>query len=398
MKDTRTWLLDNLSNDKFSNKSHLISACADAIGVSKKHVKRILREINSDVSTATLEGTNFTTPVLSEIPNIDSLLESMQIDRDNWEITQILSNIWGNASQPNYQLKVSAKKTYLKSLDKAIELIDSKFSTKTELPTLTLTKHDKESYMAEIMIPDLHFGQHSYRNKASHEALLANYLKCIDYFVTILSTQPIDKILLVIGNDFFNSSSMRGETINGTKQKEEANWEKTFTDGVSMLKYTIDSFYLTFQVPIEVITILANHDFESSFYASKILEAYYHDHIHITIDSSRNPYKFSLYGKTLIGFNHGKDIKYDKLPMLMANNSPDWSNSTYREWHLGHIHTKNTFVQDYDVNSVKIKVFPTISPNSDWAENKGYMSNKEGTVLLYSKTRGCIAEYYYREE
>jgi hypothetical protein len=83
----------------------------------------------------------------------------------------------------------------------------------------------------------------------------------------------------------------------------------------------------------------------------------------------------------------------------MANEKPtDWALSTYREFHLGHLHHKKEikFKSTEEYQGVIIRHFNSLSGSDSWHHKKGYVGAKRSAeALLCDKTKGLKNNLYF---
>ena len=170
---------------------------------------------------------------------------------------------------------------------------------------------------------------------------------------------------------------------------------RLLVDAINLLKQT--------GVPIEVVVIPGNHDFERSYYMGSYLEAWFNGDGQVTIDNHASPRKYKRHGEVLLGFTHGGEEKEASLPMLMASEKESkamWSDTKYHEWHLGHIHRKrstkyvvldkgNELAEDLGVT---VRYLSSLTGTEEWHHKKGFVGNtKAADAFIWNDERGLIA-------
>ena len=404
----KEWILANSMD--YALRAECINAAAEATDHSRRAARRVMKRMEvageiqwdgSQGSQVVVKGDLAHMDLVSTVPTtVEDLIAISKLDPEVWEVSKGRSNFWGNANNPNFQIRCDFARKYSEALDAAVLFINKNLTARSTKFAAIVSKPARAK-MAEIMLPDLHLGRVNTQQTASLKLIEQGYQRAIDYFIeTVLNRHDIDKVVLVVGNDFFNSTNYKGETAKGTQMTEHPIWSETFTMGVQLVIESIEKIQAVTQVEIEVLNVLGNHDLESTYYLGLILEAYFRNNTSVHIDSSSENFKFLQYGKNLIGYTHKvPSSRAVSLPLLMADRLPHaWAETIHREWHVGHIHHKTTVTEHKDVNGVRIKSFPTITAASDWETNQGYSSTKrEGTLLLWDKVQGCIAEFYYKK-
>ena len=332
----------------------------------------------------------------SDIRTVEQLIDYCKVDMTLWEISKFICNPWGSEKNPNYQCKAwFVRKTEENREDIRKAFIDDLKEYALFYPIIEYPKYDVHNLL-EICLFDLHYGQLSWAEETGrdYDIKIAEelFMKSVEYFANISRLYPIEKILFPIGNDFFNVNSKLNSTVNGTPQDEDTRYQKTYTNARRMLVKAID--YLQRIAPIDIIIVGGNHDQERSFMLGDSLYCWYHDCENVNVNNDPVKRKYYLYGKTLIGFSHGDNEKFEELPLLMATENKDnWALSDYREWHTGHLH-KNEIMER---QNVRIRRIPSMVVNSAWASEKGYNSVREAQAFLWNQDKGLMGVFNYRE-
>ena len=73
----------------------------------------------------------------------------------------------------------------------------------------------------------------------------------------------------------------------------------------------------------------------------------------------------------------------------------DWAAARFREWHLGHFHSKKTkvFVAHQDLHSVQVRILPSLCPPDAWHANMGYTSKLAAEAYYWDIANGCVATF-----
>jgi len=227
------------------------------------------------------------------------------------------------------------------------------------------TKKTTSTYM--VSLPDIHFGKQSI-NKTFEE---------FDYVFHDLIDR-IDNVhtyVFPIGNDLFQTEGMRQTTTRGTKVYDFSEWKLCFR---SVWQHMVKKmFYLSEKKKANVIIpmVQGNHDFERVFYLGDVLYGYFRNNSNITVDNSFEPRKYFQFGKTLLAWDHGDQVKPDDYPLLMAVEEPQkFAKSATRIMFTGHLHSQ----QNYEIKGIHVRFLPSICPSDEWHKRKGYYSQKAG--------------------
>jgi len=364
----------------------------------KTHIKTI--EESQDSS-------EITTVTHKRVKSLQDLIDVCEINTNIWEVERWVCNKWEMRSKEDSGAEeLFQVKAWLKKNKPLIELNDIKEEIKNELkkysPKVPKIKYksDKDSKMLQINLMDVHFGKHTwgketgddYDIKIAEEMLLI----AVERLIEQAKPYPIDSVLLIIGNDFFNVDNQLNTTTRGTFQSEDTRWKKTFKLGRLLWVSVINRLIELGKVYVEIV--VGNHDETRTFYLGDALECYFHNNPNVVIDNSPSIRKYFTYGKCLIGLTHGKDEKIKELPLIMAQEKPDlWGNSKYREWHLGDKHHKKEIwtMGTEDNMGVVIRLMRSLSSTDEWHYKKGYIGNiRSAEAFIWDKERGVIAQFF----
>ena len=295
------------------------------------------------------------------------------------------------------ELRLIRKAEEIRARDAIEDMLQEikKFSPK--YPTIHYTKH-KDGMLYEIAMPDIHFGRLTWHEESGEDfdikiadrivkSVLADLLQYTKNF-------KIDRILLPLGNDFFNVNNKTNTTVKGTMQQEDTRWQKTFRAGRILATEMIDA--CTAIAPTDVLFIPGNHDEEKIFYLGDALECWYHNNKNVHIDNMAKSRKYYDYGKVLLGFTHGNAEIMKKLPNLMQFEVPQlWGNSLYREWHTGDKHHKTDFVLEVEEQvGIVVRVLRSLVPADAWTFGHGFVgSQRASEAFLWHPENGLIAQF-----
>jgi hypothetical protein len=295
------------------------------------------------------------------------------------------------------ELRLIRKDSEIKAHNAIEDMIDDAKKFAPHYPKIQYTQN-KNGLLYEIAMPDIHFGRltwneesgDDYDIKIAERIVSTSLLKLLDYSKNF----EIEKILLPIGNDFFNVNNKTNTTVSGTPQQEDTRWQKTFRAGRKLAIEMIDNCASI--APTEVLLIPGNHDEEKVFYLGDALECWYHNNSNIHIDNNSKTRKYYIFGKVLLGFTHGDSIMMKRLPNLMQFEVPQlWGNSIYREWHTGDKHHKSDFLFEVDEQiGIVIRILRSLVPADAWTFSKGFVgARRAAEAFLWHPQNGLIAQF-----
>lgn len=203
---------------------------------------------------------------------------------------------------------------------------------------------------------------------------------------------PIERILLVIGNDILHTDTPQRKTTAGTPQDTDGMWFDNYKKAHNLYVEIIDK--LTTIAPVHIVHCPSNHDWTSGYYLAQSIEAYYHNNKNVSFDVSIKHRKYYQYGKNLLGFSHGDGAKETDLMHLMAHeNKQQWANSDYRYWYLHHKHhmKKIRYSDGQDFIGGTIEYLRAVSSDDGWHNRNGYIAPQSIYCFLHEKESGQIA-------
>jgi hypothetical protein len=252
--------------------------------------------------------------------------------------------------------------------------------------------------MYEISMPDIHFGRLTWAEEsgADYDIKIAHRVvnNVLDKLLAYSKLFNVEKILLPIGNDLFNVNSKSNATVNGTVQQEDTRWQKTFRAGWTLLVEMIEKCAEI--APVEVLVIKGNHDEERTFYLGEVLGAWFVKNPNVSIDNKARGRKYYLFGKNLIGFTHGSDVKIDKLEQIMPLEEPElWAKSKFREWHIGHVHHTYSLNNESMENlGIVVRSMRSLVPADAWTFDHGFVGSlRAAESFAWDPEQGLIAQF-----
>ena len=381
-------------------------------------------KFKSDGSDAEFEWIGGASYPKDHIHTLEQLLIAANVDLNVWEVKNHVVNKWDVTSWKqgfpetvqNFQVKAwlvrnsksvreeEIGKIFLKMIKDYKPPVSSIIPK--ELRNIVTPEVNDENNLLEISIFDLHIGKLAWGGETgeNYDVKIARhrFLTSIENLLRRASGFQYNRILFPIGNDFFNSDTIFNTTTKGTQQDEDLRWQKTFDIGVRLIVDAVNVLKQT-GVPVDVMVIPGNHDFERSYYMGKYLEAWFNNDSAVSVNTGASPRKYYRWGNVLLGFTHGSEEKEASLPMIMANDiesKPMWSETKFHEWHLGHIHRKrnvNYTVLDKSrmLNEdlgVTIRYLSSLTGTEEWHHKKGFIgSNKAADAFVWSDEFGLIA-------
>lgn len=363
---------------------------------------------------STGEGTTFTDSgdtanldlrMRKRIVTLEDALEVAKVDLSVWRVKDYTINKWEmgfvNIEKeanviPLWQVKVRLERIHKKCYSDSLPLL---FASLKSLPRIT-TKPPKK--MGDrLFVPclfDVHLGKYAWGLETGTdqdtEIQRLVFRNAVEDLLQ-LAGGSYGRILLPIGNDFFHVNNWLNTTAKGTHVDHDGRFPKVFDAGCQEVINAINK--LLEVAPVDVVWVPGNHDPETSYALSMVVEARFHGVKHITVDRGPSPRKYYRFFKTLLGLTHLSEERTQDLPNLMAQERPqDWAETTTREWLTAHLHHSRRFVtQDTaEKMGVVIRTVRALSGTDSWHHAKGYIgSHRAAESHIYGKEEGHMGHW-----
>jgi len=248
----------------------------------------------------------------------------------------------------------------------------------------------KDANLLVIDPADIHIGKlcsafevgENYNNQIA----VNRVLKGVNGILNKTSSFNIDKILFVIGNDVLHIDNPKRTTTSGTPQDTDGMWHTNFLIAKQLYIDIIEKLICV--ADVDVVYNPSNHDYTNGFFLAQLIETHFRNNKNVTFNCDISHRKYYIYGKNLIGTTHGDGAKLTDLPLLMANESKDWSSCKHKYIYIHHFHHKIS--KDY--MSVCVEALRSPSGTDSWHHRNGYEhSPKAVEGFIHSKEHGQIA-------
>ena len=255
-------------------------------------------------------------------------------------------------------------------------------------------KKIEEGHMLVIDPADLHIGKLgiTYENYNSDIAI-KRAEEGVRGLIQKAQGYPIDKILLVVGNDVLHTDNTSGSTTKGTSQDTDRGWYDNYQRARKLYVKIIEMLLVV--ADVHIAHCPSNHDYITGTLLSESLYCWFRNNKNVTFDLGQKHRKYIKYGSSLISVSHGDGAKLDATPILMAEEAKqDWADTTYRYIYLHHIHHKETykFKASKDFPGVCVEFLRSPSGTDIYHDKHGYTGAVKAIEgFIHSKTGGQIA-------
>jgi hypothetical protein len=346
--------------------------------------------------------------------SLEGLLEAYDVDTEAWKVTRHKVNSWplpvgDGRIETGWQVKATLEPREdvldMRAVVQAMKEDAAEHAPDYTYPAYDVAPSPDEDLLLELDVFDHHFGMLAWGAEVGGESYDLDiatdlYMRAFDRLAGLAEAYPVSRILVPLGNDLLHYDSYVQDgnkgpsTTRGTLQDVDSRRRKLYVAVRRLQVAVLDRLRLI--APVDVVCVSGNHDEDSVFTLGDSLECWYRNDGAVEVDNEPTLRKSYRWGKNLIGFTHGHEEKHSRLPMLMATEwSEDWSETEYREWHVGHKHrTRNAIpVPLEDHEGVLVRELPSLCPPDSWHYRKGYLHRRASKAFLWHPEGGPQHEF-----
>jgi hypothetical protein len=212
------------------------------------------------------------------------------------------------------------------------------------------------------------------------------FVLAVEGLLARVAPYRFELVLLVIGNDLFNSDDLESRTTKGTQVSTDVRYHKTFATVRSMMIEIVERIRKV--APVKVVVVPGNHDRLSSWHLGDSLECYFHGCPDVEIDNAPRYYKYHSFGSVMLMFTHGDKGRRADYPLLMATEEPEmFGKAKFREAHTGHTHQTKL----EEKHGVRVRILSALCPADDWhAENALVGNLRSAEAFIWNGVQGLI--------
>lgn len=302
-----------------------------------------------------------------------------------------VKHLWKKTKQESVFVKnplyvSELEKTYLNVRDEIVKDLQ-KFTPKFE--KIKRVK-SKEGNLLVVDPADIHIGKlcTAFESGEDYNSQIAvkRVLEGVRGILQKANGFNIDKIVFIGGNDILHIDTPKRQTTSGTPQDTDGMW---YTNFLIAKKLYVDVLQILVSVADVHFTFNpSNHDYTNGFFLADVIQTYFKDCKNITFDCSIAHRKYFRYHSNLIGTTHGDGAKFQDLPLLMAQESEEWSDTKHRYVYTHHVHHKVA----KDFVGVTVESLRSPSGTDSWHHRNGYQhAPKAVEGFIHSKDHGQVA-------
>jgi hypothetical protein len=142
----------------------------------------------------------------------------------------------------------------------------------------------------------------------------------------------------------------------------------------------------------KVVVLMAegNHDESSSQWLQVMLDTLYENEPRVEVIVSAKPYYAYEFDQTALFFHHGHKKRGQNLALLLAAEFREiWGRTKKAYGHTGHLHHE----LEQAFPGIKMIQHPTLSARDAHASREGFMSERQASVITYSRKFGEIGRH-----
>lgn len=265
-------------------------------------------------------------------------------------------------------------------------------------PKFTYIKRKKltDGHLLVIDPADVHIGKLSVEEETgeTYNIKIAKQ-RCIDGVEGLLrksSGFPLEKIMLVIGNDIIHTDTTNRQTTGGTPQDTDGMWWQMFKEAKDLYIKIVEM--LITEADVHIVFNPSNHDYMTGFMLADTLQSWFRNNKNVTFEISIKHRKYYQYGKNLICTSHGDGAKSQDMPLLMASEAKHmWADTSYRYIYLHHLHHKIQFkwMSGKDYQGATVEYLRSPSSSDSWHTKLGYVGSPKAIEgFIHHKEQGQI--------
>jgi UDP-2,3-diacylglucosamine pyrophosphatase LpxH len=346
-----------------------------------------------------------------KINTVEELLAHAKFDLEIWEVTKVKVNNWEVAGKrkvsagrnsietlwktPCRQISVEMKRKAPKSVQEAILALTKRMP---QCKPHKATRKRVAKHLIEFSLYDCHFGKLCWNKQTKSddydlEIAASDYQHAVDTMIDRIQPYQVEEIILPIGNDFLHFDGANKQTTKGTLvDSTDDRYTKVFRQGFVSIRDAVEACVQV--APVRVLYVPGNHDKYTSWHLCEMLRHYFAPNKQITVENDETR-KFLLWGKNLIGWDHGEKMSLDKLARMMPiEASSQWSHSVFRYMRVGHFHTKKQIrhLSTDTHQGIQVDVIPSLSATDAWHYENGYIGNQRAAeIAVWDREAGLIS-------
>ena len=331
------------------------------------------------------------------------LLKYLGYDPSEWNVQHLSIKRWeqgmkdgGTKNLCSVGLKLDPVRFITKRnvLDGVKELMKKEITPYT-LKEAPVNKELNPDKMMEFCPVELHMGKLSNDDETgeNYDIKIAQRIfeDIVQKTCQLQKEKKCNKLLVVVGSDFFNSESDNCTSNNKIPQQNDTRFRKLYITGSQLYIKALLTFRNLFN-EIEVRLCPGNHARATEFYMYYSLLCRFHNDDVITFVEDYKDTQAIRWGKCAIFYNHGDADLKRTIKSMPAEFYDIWGKTIYRELHLGHLHKEVTV--DDDGGMITRRIGSPCATDAWHYQNRFVGATKKHQVFIWDKNDGlCEMDY-----
>jgi len=297
-----------------------------------------------------------------------------------------------------WQNKADQRDTVKTIGDKILADIREEAKRPVDKPRIKLSAN-KENHFLEIAPVDLHVGKLAWGEETGndYDIRIAEqvFTSAIEDILERTKQYQVTEIVFPVGNDLLQVDSPANTTTAGTYVDTDSRYIKSFRRARAITSWAIRE--MAKHAPVMVPVVPGNHDRITAFHLGEVLEAEFGREKHVRIDNRPFLRKYHKYGINLLGWTHGSEEKPQDLPLLMATECAEWwSETSQREWHVGHLHKmrETRYTAGDSFQGTRVRILPSLCAPDAWHYSRGFVHERRACeAYLYGAKTGYAGHF-----
>lgn len=355
------------------------------------------------------QAASVATTVHEPVRTLADLVTVCEIDTETWDVVEWTANTWEASARNDagelvpktlYQVKARLKRRAGPTTEATLEaLADGVIAARGPMRVAAPAIRRSRAPVAQVVvIADPHFGKLCWSKGtggADYDVDIA-YTTLVEGAASLIrSSGRVEKRYLVSLGDFFHFDTLGGTTTGGTVVDRDSRVPKILDVGADALARIVRGSARSAET--ELVIVPGNHDEVLSAALQRIMVAEFRRTDGVAIDDTHTRRKARLYGRNLLGFNHGDKKKKDLCSALAIDNAVWWGQSVYREIHTGHLHSEGERYEGTLTHAgVTLRTHRSLTPPDQWHADEGYIGSPRGmSAWLYDRRGGLTGMHMY---
>lgn len=240
-------------------------------------------------------------------------------------------------------------------------------------------------------VVDVHLGLYAWSKEtgASYDLDIAK-----DQFLhstaELFSLSPnSEEALIVVLGDFFHADNNNAQTEKSHNHLDvDGRHDKVLHLGAELIMWMIEqALHKHHKVTVRVMR--GNHDPYASKALTLGLYLRYLGNKRVTVERSAMDLWVFQFGKNMLGFTHGDNVKAQDMPGVMAAYYPQmWGETAYRYAYSGHFHKSKKATEGDERHGAQYEILPAFTAKDAWTRSMGHSSMRSIMSKTYDRNTG----------